>query len=56
MGPEGIAIDGSGDVWITGYNDLASAYGFVTEIIGVAAPVTTPNSVASSANMYGVRP
>ncbi len=54
-GPDGLVIDGSGDVWITGYNDLAD-YGFVTEIIGVAAPVATPTSVASSSNKYGVRP
>jgi hypothetical protein len=54
-GPDGLVIDGSGDVWITGYNDLA-ATGFITEIIGVAAPVTTPTSVASSSNKYGVRP
>jgi hypothetical protein len=56
FGPTGLAIDGSGDVWITGINTLASAYGFVTEIIGIAAPITTPTTVESSTNTYGTRP
>jgi sugar lactone lactonase YvrE len=56
FGPTGLAIDGSGNVWITGINNLASGYGFVTEVIGIAAPITTPTTVESSTNSYGVRP
>ncbi|MEO7028266.1 MAG: hypothetical protein ABI147_02555 [Acidobacteriaceae bacterium] len=56
--PTGMGIDPSGNVWITGINTSASpnAIGFVTEIIGVAAPILTPTTVQSSTNKYGVRP
>ena len=37
--PYGIAIDGSGNVWITCYGGST-----VTELIGAAAPVITPIS------------
>jgi hypothetical protein len=50
-----LAIDPSGNVWISGHGTL-SGFGFVTEIVGIAAPVTTPNSVAASSNKYGIRP
>jgi len=35
--PFGVAVDGSGDVWMTGYN-----YGTLTEFVGAATPVATP--------------
>jgi sugar lactone lactonase YvrE len=56
--PTGMGIDPSGNVWITGVNTsgAANAYGYVTELIGIAAPVVTPTSVASSTNRYGSRP
>jgi hypothetical protein len=54
--PTGLAIDLSGNVWITGINNLGNGYGFVTEVIGIAAPITTPTTVESSTNTYGVRP
>ncbi len=55
--PTGLGIDLSGNVWISGVNLLASpSYQFVTEIVGIAAPVVTPTTVASSTNKYGQRP
>jgi hypothetical protein len=54
--PTGLGIDASGNVWISGINNAPNGYGFVTELIGIAAPVVTPTSVASSTNKYGVRP
>ncbi len=57
FGPDGLGIDLSGNVWITGVNYLSNVnYQFVTEIIGVAAPVVTPTTVASSTNRFGQRP
>ena len=54
--PCGIAIDPSGNVWITGITTNANGLGYVTELIGIAAPVKTPYPVASSTNQIGVRP
>jgi hypothetical protein len=55
--PTGLAIDQSGNVWISGVNNVTSVpYQYVTELIGIAAPVVTPNTVASSTNKYGQRP
>jgi streptogramin lyase len=51
--PQGIKVDASGNLWITGYN-LTSAV--VTELIGIAAPVVTPLSVANSTQKLGTRP
>jgi hypothetical protein len=58
--PSGIAIDGSGDVWV------ANQYGapsFVTEFIGAAAPVMTPiaaglpaTPTADGSSKLGTRP
>ncbi len=45
------AIDGGGSVWVSN-----NASGTVTEFIGVAPPVITPLSLASSANKLGTRP
>ena len=40
--PGGIAVDGSGNVWVTGTDNQTSFPDYVTEIIGLAAPVVTP--------------
>ena len=60
--PGGVAIDGSGNVWITGYA-LANAGAastvsgqVVAEVIGIAAPVKTPLSVAVTNNALGTLP
>ncbi|HLH78607.1 MAG TPA: hypothetical protein VKV28_17545 [Candidatus Binataceae bacterium] len=39
----GLAIDASGDVWVTNEAGAAGTFGGVTEFIGVAGPVLTPN-------------
>ncbi len=46
-----LAIDPSGNVWITNY--LGSA---VVELVGAAAPVVTPLSVAAGNNQLGTKP
>ena len=58
--PEGIAVDGSGNLWTTGYmldaNDNAQPNAVVTELVGFAAPVVTPIAVAAKNNALGTRP
>jgi hypothetical protein len=49
--PFGIAVDGSGDVWIT-----SSGSNALTEFIGVGAPVVTPLSVGVKNNAVASRP
>ena len=53
-GPQSIKVDPSGNLWITGYNATGSQV--ITELIGIAAPVVTPLSVASSTGKLGTRP
>ena len=54
--PGGIGIDGSGNVWIAGTNNGLAFPNYVAEVIGIAAPLTTPLSVAVKNNVVGVRP
>ena len=54
--PGGIGIDGSGNVWIAGTNNGTALPNYVAEIVGIAAPVVTPRSVAATNNTVGVRP
>jgi hypothetical protein len=54
--PGGIGIDGSGNVWIAGTNNSTSLPNYVAEVIGIAAPLTTPLSVAVKNNLLGTRP
>ena len=50
-GAGGVAVDGSGDVW------LANHFGnSITEVIGAAVPVVTPLSVGIQTNDLGARP
>jgi hypothetical protein len=55
--PLNVAIDPSGNVWITNYTGNA-ATGSVVEIVGAAAPVVTPLSAAAGAapNKLGAKP
>ncbi len=46
-GPRGLAIDPSGNVWLTNFT-----YNSITEFIGVATPATTPISTTT----HGQRP
>ena len=52
--PDGLKVDGSGNLWVTGAN--ASGTNVVTELIGIAAPVVTPVSVAVSTGRLATRP
>jgi len=59
--PLNIAIDPSGNLWITNYDGEQNGTGITTggavvEIIGAAAPVVTPLSVAAGNNQLGVKP
>jgi hypothetical protein len=53
---DGIAIDGSGNVWIAGTNSGTTLPVYVAEVIGVAAPVVTPRVTAVINNTLGTRP
>jgi hypothetical protein len=46
-----LAIDSSGNLWITNYTG-----GGVVEMVGVAAPVVTPLSLAAGTNQLGQKP
>jgi hypothetical protein len=55
--PGGLAVDGSGNLWITGTNGGSSTIPtYVTEVIGIAAPVVTPKATAVTNNTIGLRP
>jgi len=54
--PRGIAIDPSGNVWMTGCSTPANCSGgtsFVLELVGAAAPVVTPLAAAQGSNSLG---
>jgi hypothetical protein len=46
-----LAIDGSGDVWVTNNGNST-----VSEFIGAAVPVVTPLAVGVKNNTLGTRP
>jgi sugar lactone lactonase YvrE len=52
----GIAIDGSGNVWLSGFANGTGLLNYVTEVIGIAAPVVTPRATATTNNTLGTRP
>ena len=54
----GIAVDGSGDVWLNydPYNFLFGFSYYMQEIVGAATPVVTPLSVGVKNNTLGTRP
>lgn len=54
--PGGIAIDGSGNVWLSGFSNGTNLLNYVSEVIGIAAPVVTPRATATTNNTLGVRP
>ena len=58
LGPEWIAIDSSGNVWTTGdYNFNNNIFaGLTVELVGAAAPVITPLSLAIQMGKLGARP
>jgi hypothetical protein len=55
--PGGIAVDGSGNIWIAGSNFVDSSLpNYVAEVVGLAAPVVTPRATATTNNTLGTRP
>ena len=48
----GIAIDGSGNVWVAGDDNV----GPLTEFVGAAAPVVTPLAAGATYKQLGTRP
>jgi hypothetical protein len=54
--PGGLALDGSGNLWITGTNGGSTLPTYVTEVIGIAAPVVTPKATAITNNTIAMRP
>jgi hypothetical protein len=49
--PSGVAIDGSGNVWVSYQGTNA-----VAEFVGVGTPVVTPLAAGVKNNMLGTRP
>ncbi len=54
--PLNVAIDPSGNLWITNYDGTTPANSSVVEIVGAAAPVVTPLSLAAGNNKLGAKP
>ncbi|WP_260703142.1 NHL repeat-containing protein [Edaphobacter flagellatus] len=50
------AIDKSGNVWVANLGTTTAGTGMITEIVGAAAPVVTPASVAIRNNALNQRP
>jgi hypothetical protein len=48
---ESVAIDPSGDIWVTNYGGSK-----IVEVIGAAAPMVTPLSTAANAGTLGTLP
>jgi hypothetical protein len=56
IGPGGVAIDGSGNLWLSGIDNGYAMPNYVTEVIGIAAPVVTPKVVAMTTGTIATRP
>jgi hypothetical protein len=54
--PYRLAIDRSGSVWVTNLGGASPTNGTITQIVGVAAPVVTPKSLAIQNNALNQRP
>ena len=54
--PLNIAIDPSGNLWITNYDGTTPTGSSVVEIVGAAAPVVTPLARAAGLNSLGAKP
>jgi streptogramin lyase len=54
--PFRVAVDRSGNVWVANLGTSVVGSGVITQIVGVAAPVVTPLSVAIESNALNQRP
>jgi hypothetical protein len=54
--PFRVVIDGSGNVWVANLGTATVGTGVITQIVGTAAPVVTPASVAVQNNALDQRP
>jgi hypothetical protein len=54
--PVRVAIDKSGNVWVANLGTATAGTGMITELVGAAAPVVTPASVAIQNNALNQRP
>lgn len=56
VNPYRLALDSSGNVWVANLGSAVAGTGTVTEIVGAAAPVVTPLSLAVENNALDQRP
>jgi streptogramin lyase len=56
VNPFRVALDRSGNVWVANQGTLVVGSGVITQIVGVAAPVVTPLSMAIQSNALNQRP
>ncbi|HEY6412309.1 MAG TPA: NHL repeat-containing protein [Edaphobacter sp.] len=54
--PFRVALDRSGNLWVASLGTSVVGSGLITQIVGVAAPVVTPLSVAIQSNALNQRP
>ena len=54
--PYRVALDSSGNVWVANLGAAVAGTGMVTQIVGAAAPVATPQSLAVRNNALDQRP
>jgi hypothetical protein len=54
--PYRLAIDRSGSVWVANLGGSSTSAGMISQIVGVAAPVVTPQSLAIQNNALNQRP
>ena len=54
--PFRVVVDGSGNVWVANLGSTTPGSGMITQIVGAAAPVVTPASVAVQNNALDQRP
>lgn len=54
--PFRIALDRSGNVWVANLGSATAGQGTITQIVGAAAPVVTPASIAIQNNALNQRP
>jgi len=50
-GPQGMVLDASGNIWVNNYNTS-----YISEFIGLAAPVVVPKGTAVLKGKIGARP